>query len=140
MHPTDAAVASLNWPSKHDAKFEHSAKYLKANNHAFPAMSNPSIYPHDFPKTRFFDLHDSTPPYRSHQIKLRPYSLAATPTLGPLRLCRQNRLRFQLHRFALVRHPYLCILDGDLQLHVAGGESGQGLRASLREIDDREFV
>ena len=45
MHPTDAAVASLNWPSKHDAKFEHFAKCLKANSHTASSL----VYPINLP-------------------------------------------------------------------------------------------
>jgi hypothetical protein len=46
--PTAAAFASLNWPFKHDAKFERLAKYRKANIHA--AFSH--VHPINLP-TRF---------------------------------------------------------------------------------------
>jgi len=36
--------------------------------------------------------------------------------------------------------PTLSVLDGDLQLHVAGGKPTSGSRACLRKIDDRELV
>ena len=55
MRPTAAAVYSLNWPYKHDAKFKQLLKYLNANIH--PAASD--AYTLDMP-TRFsedpFDL------------------------------------------------------------------------------------
>jgi hypothetical protein len=45
MRPTAAAVASLNWPFKHDASFECLTKCLKANIHA--AFSH--VYPVNLP-------------------------------------------------------------------------------------------
>ena len=41
IHPKVAAVASLNWPFRHDAKCEPLLKFLKANiheasSHAYP--------------------------------------------------------------------------------------------------------
>lgn len=59
---------------------------------------------------------------------------------APLGFCRQNRFRVQLHRRAIVRHPHLSVLDGVLQLHAAGGKRGEGARACLGKIDDRELV
>src|SRR6185295_9733520 len=64
----------------------------------------------------------------------------ASNRLTPFGFGRLQRMRVQLDRLALIGNPYLSVLDGVLQLHVAGGESGEGSGARLWEIDDREFV
>ena len=43
MRPTAAAVSSLNWQYKHDARFKHLAKCLNANIHA----ASGNVYPLD---------------------------------------------------------------------------------------------
>ncbi len=48
MHPTAAAVASLTWPSKHDAKSEHYLKSWKPSIHAAFSPVDPPKSPTRF--------------------------------------------------------------------------------------------
>ena len=53
MHPTAAAVASLNWPSGDYHSCKLSRKPEKTFTHKDLQAIYPSIYPHDFLKSLY---------------------------------------------------------------------------------------
>src|SRR5882672_4862534 len=63
----------------------------------------------------------------AHITNLRSSSVAvlseSSPSLAPLRLCRQDRLRVQLHRLSIIRQPHLSILDLPAEMHDNRGKA-----------------
>jgi hypothetical protein len=92
MHPTVAAVGSLTWPSKHDAKSEPLMKCRGANIHA----ASSHVYPFNLP-TRFReDRKKKAARRRSTDIASRVHTRSGVVTLKnfcPLTLDEEDEMQ-----------------------------------------------